>query len=669
VKPDGESIGSGRSRWRGRHWWWVSISCGVLVVLAFLCFPRREPSVPARAGGGQAAEETAREGSRGSSREESPGSSGGEPSIQKAEPFSAIVGLSDRRVDAGLEAELDRLDPLKDGWDTEAFSELSATQLKALGEVISRRETLTTGQLKGLLDDTFSSGPFRPSRLKTVLTVPSLVVRRSAEDKEPSDVQEVFHGPGALKDALLGLRAPLGPAEFPAIRVSFKTFHVEPGEASVLTRAFFQLAARTPSQSLQENAVWTCQWRRGENGSPPLLQSIRVSDYEEIATSGQEGPLFADCTAAVLGGNASYLEQLIYPLDHWRESLDWRFGLDFIGSHGLAVGDVNGDGLEDVFFCETGGLPNRLFVQRPDGTASDVSAESGVNYLEPTHSALLLDLDNDSDQDLVLASGRFIVFLENDGSGRFERRGTYAMTSVARSMAAADFDLDGALDIYVCGYFPRETASDSVGLARPMPYHDANNGGRNYLLANRRNWTFEDVTEAVGLEMNNRRFSYAAAWEDYDNDGDLDLYVANDFGRNNLYRNDRGRFVDVAASAGVEDIAAGMSVSWGDYNRDGQMDLYVGNMFSSAGLRITYQREFKEGVSDSTRALYQHHARGNSLFESAGDGTFRDVSFEAGVTMGRWAWSSNFVDINNDGWEDLVVANGMVTGPEDPGDL
>ncbi len=112
-----------------------------------------------------------------------------------------------------------------------------------------------------------------------------------------------------------------------------------------------------------------------------------------------------------------------------------------------------------------------------------------------------------------------------------------------------------------------------------------------------------------------------------------------------------------------------MSVSWGDYNRDGRPDLYVGNMFSSAGQRITYQRQFREGASDSTRASYQRHARGNSLFENAGDGTFRDVSVEAGVTMGRWAWSSNFVDINNDGWEDLVVANGMVTGPDDPGDL
>ena len=134
-----------------------------------------------------------------------------------------------------------------------------------------------------------------------------------------------------------------------------------------------------------------------------------------------------------------------------------------------------------------------------------------------------------------------------------------------------------------------------------MPYHDANNGVRNYLLENHGSWEFRDVTAQVGLEQNNRRFSYAASWEDFDNDGDPDLYVANDFGRNNLYRNDSGRFVDVAGQAGVEDISAGMSVTWGDYNQDGLLDIYISNMFSSAGNRITYQRQFKEELADGQR--------------------------------------------------------------------
>ena len=155
---------------------------------------------------------------------------------------------------------------------------------------------------------------------------------------------------------------------------------------------------------------------------------------------------------------------------------------------------------------------------------------------------------------------------------------------------------------------------------------------------------------------------------DFDVDGDVDLYVANDFGRNNLYRNQQGRFIDVAAAAGVEDTGSGMSVSWADYNRDGWMDVYVGNMFSSAGSRITHNPKFKPGTTQGDLEGFRRHARGNTLFENKGDGTFIDRGVESGTMMGRWAWGSMFVDINNDAWEDLVVANGYIT-TDDTGDL
>ena len=135
----------------------------------------------------------------------------------------------------------------------------------------------------------------------------------------------------------------------------------------------------------------------------------------------------------------------------------------------------------------------------------------------------------------------------------------------------------------------------------------------------------------------------AAAWEDFDNDGDQDLYVANDFGRNNLYRNHEGRFEDIAEAAQVIDHGSGMSVSWADYNRDGRVDLYIGNMFSAAGNRVSFQDRFTKGVPEATSGYLQRMARGNTLYRnlsSAADVKFEDTSQQTAVFMGRWAWAS-----------------------------
>jgi hypothetical protein len=292
-----------------------------------------------------------------------------------------------------------------------------------------------------------------------------------------------------------------------------------------------------------------------------------------------------------------------------------------------------------------------------------------VDWLELTRSALLIDLDNDADQDLVICRGWYLLIMSNSGDGRFELSSQLRCRGDAYSMVAADYDNDGDIDIFVCCRDPDSTDDEFVGiLGAPLPYHDANNGAANMLWQNDGEGQFRDVTKDVGLDHNNRRFSYAAAWADYDNDGDMDLYVANDFGRNNLYQNKGGLFSDVAAELGVEDISAGMSVTWGDYDGDGLLDLYVSNMFSSAGNRIAYQRQFRAGSSEQALGDFRRHARGNSLFRNAGDDGFQDVSQSSGVTMGRWAWGAKFVDLNNDSREDLYVANGFIT-TEDTGDL
>ena len=265
-----------------------------------------------------------------------------------------------------------------------------------------------------------------------------------------------------------------------------------------------------------------------------------------------------------------------------------------------------------------------------------------------------------------------IVLAANQGDGRFEYQTLLPTADDLMSMSAADYDGDGLLDLYVCTYYqnssdgPQSRSSGVVG--GDFVYHDSNSGGPNSLFKNENAFNFRNVTTETGLDQNNLRWSLAASWEDYDSDGDQDLYVANDFGRNNLFRNDGGKFVDVAAQSGVEDSASGMAVTWGDYNRDGNMDVYVSNMFSAAGNRITYQDQFKPDAPTEVRKRLQRFARGSTLMKASGSGSFDDVSEAAGVAIARWAWGTSFADLNNDGWQDILVANGNITG-EDPGDL
>ncbi len=230
----------------------------------------------------------------------------------------------------------------------------------------------------------------------------------------------------------------------------------------------------------------------------------------------------------------------------------------------------------------------------------------------------------------------------------------------------ADFDQDGDVDLYICSY----TYFLGQGAYRfPTPYHDADNGPPNVLFRNDGAGRFHEVTSATGMDQNNYRFSFACSWGDADHDGWPDLYVANDFGRNNLYRNHGGiggdiYFRDEAAEAGVEDVGAGMSVTWFDYNNDQKLDLYVGNMWSSAGQRVTTQPAFQRSAGQETLGLYRRHARGNSLFQSRGDGTFREVNDAGDTEMGRWAWSCDALDFDNDGRQDLYITNGQITNTD-----
>jgi|HubBroStandDraft_6_1064221.scaffolds.fasta_scaffold00589_3 tetratricopeptide (TPR) repeat protein len=408
---------------------------------------------------------------------------------------------------------------------------------------------------------------------------------------------------------------------------------------------------------------WKTQWSRGESEAVEW----RVVQWEaaEETLSRAHAPIFIDVTSQALGQTESYRKQMLHGVDYWRTILDGACGIDIYGNNGLAVGDMDNDGLDDLYVCQPPGLPNRLYHNRGDGTFEDVTEKAGVGVLDGTACALFADFENKGLQDLLVVCGSGPLLFLNQGNGKFLLKrdafqfarppeGTFAQAAVA------DYDGDGRLDIYFCLY------NYYVGLDQyhyPAPYFDARNGPPNFLLHNEGNATFQDRTEAAGLNVDNDRYSFACAWGDYNSDGAPDLYVANDFGRSNLYRNNgAGKFTAVSAEAGVEDTGAGMSACWFDFDNDGNQDVYVANMWSPAGMRVSEQKRFHEQDPETIRGFYRQHARGNSLYRNQGNGKFQNISRAAGVDVGRWAWSSDAWDFDHDGYPDLYIANGYISG-------
>ena len=561
-------------------------------------------------------------------------------------------------------------DPGSDGWPTEVLGAQAKDQLKELGKLILNPSKRDGKALRAILVENVSFGLLSGGKLATTYSDSVLSVERA---EAPSTVEPVL-GVAAFEDAMAEIWQDLEGSVDP--RFAVKVFRVREEGDFFTTRQYVSISGITEKGSLEQHATWTTRWKIGQEDEAPLLASLDVSEFEQVVSRTQGRTLFSDCTAAVLGANPSYRQQISRGFGHWLHRIQDMQYFFWLGIPGVALGDVNGDGLDDLYLCQEDGLPNRLYVQKPDGTLEDKSEIAGVNWLEGSRSALLVDLDNDGDQDLAVAIMGGIALAANRGDGTFEYRSLLPTSHDLMSMSAADYDEDGKLDLYGCVYWRNgsagpESRSSGVVTGR-FVYHDSNVGGANSLYRNESTgpgtWSFRDVTAKVGLDAKNERWSLAAAWEDYDNDGDQDLYLANDFGRNCLYRNDGGKFVDVAGETAAEDSASGMAVTWADYNRDGQMDVYVSNMFSAAGNRITFQEQFKPEADEEVRTRLQRFARGSTLLRKRQDGSFVDESEAAGVAMARWAWGTRFTDINNDGWEDLVVANGNVTG-DDPGDL
>ena len=421
----------------------------------------------------------------------------------------------------------------------------------------------------------------------------------------------------------------------------------------------------TAMHRVEHVGEWQIGWQRSGSG----WQIFHWTALSHVVSRAKR-PVFSEITDAALGGNESFRRQLGIDLDTWMATIDSVLTRDSNGHHGVSVGDVDGDGLDDLYVAQPAGLPNRLYRNRGDSTFEDITDRAGLGVLDDTASSLFADVDNDGDEDLVLATATTPLLFLNDGKGRFTRvadafQFARPPQGVLTSMSLADYDRDGHVDLYLCVYsYFFGAGEDKAGT--PAPYYDARNGPPGILLRNDGRGHFVDVTSAAGLDAGNDRYHFAAAWSDYDGDGWPDLLVSNDFGTKNLYhnlgsRNGRVTFEDVAAAAGVLDHGAGMSATFVDYDNDGRPDIYTGNMWSAPGQRVTSAAAFQPDATPDVRALYQRHVRGNSLYRNLGDGRFDDVTIPAHAAMGRWAWSSDAFDFDSDGWEDLYIVNGMLT--------
>jgi Flp pilus assembly protein TadD/peroxiredoxin len=558
---------------------------------------------------------------------------------------------------------LEQVPPGKDAFPLEAHATELEARLGELSEGLRGGRARVSAALTNLLAQEFRGAPLLPADEPAGNESPFQVQRAAALPADATLDARAFGG--EVQRLTRDLRE-VTVAEFLITALAADGIDVPPSRLRTTIR-YDLVGSGTTMHRVEHVGEWELTWQR----TASRWQIVRWTALSHVV-SRTKRPVFTEITDAALGGNESFHRQLSIPLDSWMATIDSVLTRDSNGHHGVSVGDVDGDGLDDLYVTQPAGLPNRLYRNRGDATFDDITDSAGLGVLDDSASSLFADVDNDGDEDLVLATATTPLLFSNDGHGRFTRAADAFQFArppqgVLTSMSAADYDRDGYLDLYLCVYsYFFGAGEDKAGT--PAPYYDARNGPPGILLRNDRHGHFVDATNAAGLDTGNDRYHFAAAWGDYDGDGWPDLLVANDFGTKNLYHNLGARnggvtFEDVAPAAGVLDHGAGMSATFFDYDNDGRPDIYTGNMWSAPGQRVTSAPAFQPDATPEVRALYQRHVRGNSLFHNLGGGRFDDVTVPSRAAMGRWAWSSDAFDFDSDGWEDLYIVNGMLTRP------
>ncbi|HYW35190.1 MAG TPA: FG-GAP-like repeat-containing protein, partial [Balneolaceae bacterium] len=372
---------------------------------------------------------------------------------------------------------------------------------------------------------------------------------------------------------------------------------------------------------------------------------------------------------------------------------------------GVAVGDVNGDGWPDIYFARLDG-PNKLYENEGGFRFKDITDSAGV--ADPgsySTCAVFADVDGDGDLDLIVGSiaGKLKLYI-NDGNGHFKLKKNSGLGKAygAMSMALADIDGDGDLDLYVANY-RRKSVLDAFNAGdltwnktvkqkyrgpnkkytlKP-PYKNyytllkRNNkpperrqvGHKDELFINNGNDTFTKVKNLkkrflsshgnpVGLK---RGLGLTATFQDINQDGLPDLYISNDYWtKDRMWINQGNGIFKAENPLKVRDMSfSSMAVAFSDINRDGKWDYFTTEMLSPTHNEKMRQYIPTNAYPDSIESIrYQPQYNRNSLFVNRGDGTFAQVADYSGLAASGWSWACRFLDVNLDGYPDLLVTTG-----------
>src|SRR3954462_1124336 len=315
----------------------------------------------------------------------------------------------------------------------------------------------------------------------------------------------------------------------------------------------------------------------------------------------------------------------------------------------VSVADFDGDGKPDLYFTNSQfGAANALYHNRGDGTFEEVGASAGLADLNRAGEGVSMgavwgDIDNDGREDVLVYRYGYLALYKNVDGRRFVD--ITAQAGLRRWMNSngaiwLDYDRDGLLDLYVTAYFRSDIDLWHLSTTKIMhnSFEFATNGGKNLLFHNLGGGKFEDVTDKLGV--GSTRWTLAAASADFNGDGWPDMYVANDYGPEELYLNDHGKRFALTTAGLESESKSGMSVALGDAFNRGRLDAFITN------------------ISERGYLFQNNNLRLNQMADAH---RFRNVA-EGAIADAGWAWGAQFGDLNNDGANELFVANGFISG-------